>query len=240
MKPDTASVKLGESVSFTAYAKEARTRGETKLSPDDLDLLDRVYVLKTKVSDLSFEVFEDFAYPLTTVVKEYPFTNTKEGYNRVWTTSGPGSIAPSGATSGKFTAPTDPAATGKTATVTFISTRNGTSDIARASASVNIEGDGAMYKGTITIKASGKTKFFEKQVSASSQVTLQFQETNFPNVATFRDAEGQFSSSFDQYIETDFESLTGKVTRKQQLLGKAISDPSKGPANAGSVVLEVQ
>jgi hypothetical protein len=153
LKPDTASIKLGESVLFTAYAREARTRGETKLSPDDLDLLDRVYVLKTKVSDLSFEVFEDFAYPLTTVVKDYPFTNTKEGYNRAWTvTAGPGSIAPSGATSGKFTAPTDPSAAGKTATVTFISTKDGTTNIARASASVNIAGDGATYKGTITVK----------------------------------------------------------------------------------------
>jgi hypothetical protein len=152
LKPDTASVKLGESVSFTAYAKEARTRGETKLSPDDLDLLDRVYVLKTKVDDLSFEVFEDFAYPLTTVVKDYPFTNTKEGYTRAWTvTAGPGSIAPSGATSGKFTAPTDPSAAGKTATITFISTKDGTSNIARASASVNIEGNKpfARYEGYI-------------------------------------------------------------------------------------------
>jgi hypothetical protein len=152
LKPNTASVKLGESVSFTAYAKEARNRGEAKLSADDLDLLDRVYVLKTQVDKLFSEVDDDFLYPMTVVVKEYPFTNSKAGFNRVWTTSGPGSIVPSGATSGKFTAPTDPSAKSKTATVTFTSTNTKTGDMARASASVNIEGDGATYKGTLTVK----------------------------------------------------------------------------------------
>jgi hypothetical protein len=152
LKPNTTSVKLGESVSFTAYAKQARNRGEAKLSPDELDLLDRYYVLKSQFENLLFEVDDDFLVPMSTVVKEYPFTNTKTGYNRVWTTSGPGSIVPSGATSGKFTAPTDPSAKGKTATVTFISTNTKTGDIARASASVNIEGDGATYKGTVTVK----------------------------------------------------------------------------------------
>lgn len=186
LKPDTASVKLGESVSFTAYAKEARTRGETKLSPDDLDLLDRVYVLKTKVSDLSFEVFEDFAYPLTTVVKDYPFTNTKEGYNRAWTTTGPGSIAPSGAISGKFTAPTDPSAKGKTATVTFISTRNGTSNIARASANVNIEGNGTMYKGTVTVKqfrdTTGAETVYKDSATIIGTTVLELEDSGFgPN-----------------------------------------------------------
>jgi hypothetical protein len=152
LKPDTASVKLGESVSFTAYAKEARNRGEAKLSADDLDLLDRVYVLKAQVDKLFYEVDDDFLQPLTIVVKEFPFTNNKAGYNRTWTTSGPGNIVPSGATSGKFTAPTDPSAKGKTATVTFVSTNTKTGDIARASASVNIESDTATYKGTLTVK----------------------------------------------------------------------------------------
>jgi hypothetical protein len=151
LKPDTASVKLGESVSFTAYAKQARNRGEAKLSPDQLDLLDRYYFFKSESEKLLFEGDDDYLNPLSTVVKEYPFTNTKEGYNRVWSTTGPGSIVPSGATSGKFTAPTDPSAKGKTATVTFVSTNTKTGDIARASASVNIEGDKpfARYEGWI-------------------------------------------------------------------------------------------
>jgi hypothetical protein len=152
LKPDTASVKLGESVSFTAYAKEARNRGEAKLSPDELDLLDRIYVLQAQIDKLRYEVEDDFLQPMTIVVKEFSFTNTKEGYNRTWTvTAGPGSIVPSGATSGKFTAPTDPSAKSKTATVTFMSTNTKTSAIARASASIKIEGDEplARYEGWI-------------------------------------------------------------------------------------------
>ena len=152
LKPDTASVKLGESVSFTAYAKEARNRGEAKLSPDELDLLDRFYVVKVQLEKLLYEVDDDFLVPLVMVVKEYPFTNSKAGYNRVWTTTGPGSIVPTGAVSGKFTAPSDPAAKGKTAIVTFTSTNTNTGAVARASASVNIESDTAIYKGTVTVK----------------------------------------------------------------------------------------
>jgi hypothetical protein len=114
--------------------------------------LDRVYVLKAQVDKLFSEVDDDFVYPLTTVVKEYPFTNTRAGFSRTWTTSGPGSITTSGATSGKFTAPTDPSAKGKTATVTFTSTNTKTGAVARASASVDIESDAATYKGTITVQ----------------------------------------------------------------------------------------
>jgi hypothetical protein len=83
---------------------------------------------------------------LRVVVREYPFTNTKNGFVRLWSTSGPGSISAEGV----FTAPTDVGSKGKSASVLFVSTNVQTAAIARASGTVKIEGGPKAYRVSAT------------------------------------------------------------------------------------------
>jgi hypothetical protein len=157
LTPNSASLKLGESVSFVAFASVALSNGVAAKSlqataSDDDDLVPLPTLPDpTTVNPVDDEELNPIAEYWVT--KSYPFTNTKAGFNRTWTvTTGPGSVVASGAIGAVYTAPSDASAKGKTATVTFISINTKTDAVARASASVNIEGDGATYKGTVTVK----------------------------------------------------------------------------------------
>jgi hypothetical protein len=152
LKPGRATVKLGGTVSFTAYAKLAVTEQVPATDDDELvPLTQPVISSKKPIDDDPLEPLPK----LRVVVREYPFTNTKAGYNRFWAVEpGPGKIEASGAYSGLYTAPSDPSARGKTATVSF--TSFDAKDAVVIGGKVKIEGEPAYQvsatsgNGTIT------------------------------------------------------------------------------------------
>jgi hypothetical protein len=161
LKPVTSTVKLGGTVSFTAYAtvavretfisgKAVAARAVSGQAVTDDDELVPLWSpptspATTKVRPVDDDELVGLTYTYV-YVREYPFKNTKNGFLRLWSTSGPGSISGDGV----FTAPTDVAAKGKTATVLFVSTNVKTVEIARASGTVKIEGGPKAYRVSAT------------------------------------------------------------------------------------------
>jgi hypothetical protein len=188
LTPNSASLKLGESVSFVAFASVALSNGVAAKSlqataSDDDDLVPLPKLPEpTTVNPVDDEELNPIAEYWVT--KSYPFTNTKAGFNRTWTvTTGPGSVVATGAIGAVYTAPTDASAKGKTATVTFVSTNIKTGAIARASASVNIEGDGTIYKGTITVRkfrdATEGTTVYKNSATITGITVLELEDSGF-------------------------------------------------------------
>ncbi len=143
IQPNTATIKCGESILFTAYGRLARSKYETKISAEELDVIDRA-TAELDAADLkSVEAGEEPLGRLLGAVgpaKLVPFTNTKAGYVRKWEVAGPGTIGPSGPINGKYTAPKN--ANGKTAYITFFSyLATNAGRIAVAHATVNISCD---------------------------------------------------------------------------------------------------
>jgi hypothetical protein len=123
LKPGSATVRLGGTATFTAYASVAVTEAipSSQATTDD----DELVPLSQPVISSKKPIDDDPLNPLPklrVVVREYPFTNTKAGFTRLWAVEGPGKIEASGTSSGLYTAPSDSASRGKTAKVYFTST----------------------------------------------------------------------------------------------------------------------
>jgi hypothetical protein len=122
LKPGSATVKLGGTATFAAYASVAVTEAapSSQATTDD----DELVPLAQPVISSQKPIDEEELTPLPklrVVVREYPFTNAKAGFTRLWAVEGPGKIEASGTSSGLYTAPSDPASRGKTAKVYFTS-----------------------------------------------------------------------------------------------------------------------
>jgi hypothetical protein len=122
LKPGSATVKLGGTAIFTAYASVAVTDAvpSSQAATDD----DELVPLTQPVISSKKPIDEEELTPLPklrVVVREYPFTNAKAGFTRLWAVEGPGKIEASGTSSGLYTAPSDSASRGKTAKVYFTS-----------------------------------------------------------------------------------------------------------------------
>jgi hypothetical protein len=175
MKPDKAVIDLGESVTFTAFARQGDTDGfwrkgkdgnyfyddgelvplSTPKTPilsnnnpeDDDYLVPLIPINKTVLPD-----DDDYLVPLTKVIKEAAFTNKKTGFTRSWILmEGPGNLAPAGNIGAKYTAPKDASAKGKTAKISFLSRNDKTKQDVEATATIRIKDGLTRYEGTISI-----------------------------------------------------------------------------------------
>jgi hypothetical protein len=194
IKPDKAVIDLGESITFTAFAKEGDTDGywrkgkngnyyyddgelvpltkpktqpASNNNPDDDDYL----VPLVPVSKIVLPTDDDYLEPLPKVIKEAAFTNKKAGYTRSWILmDGPGNLATTGNIGAKYTAPKDASAKGKIAKVSFFSKNDKTRQDLEASATIRIKDGLTRYEGTISILA--KTNSINGRKSACSPDAL--------------------------------------------------------------------
>jgi hypothetical protein len=174
LKPDQAAINIGESVTFTAFAKAGDTDGYwikkkngtyfyedgdltplTKLAsestsnnnPDDDDYL----VPLVKTPNKYVAEADDELVPLVKVTSDAAFTNKKTGFTRSWILmEGPGTLNPTGNIGAKYTAPNDASAKGKIARVTFFSKNDKTKQDLEASATIRIKDGLTRYIGTIS------------------------------------------------------------------------------------------
>jgi hypothetical protein len=221
MKPDKAVIDLGESVTFTAFARQGDTDGfwrkgkdgnyfyddgelvplSTPKTPilsnnnpeDDDYLVPLIPISKTVLPD-----DDDYLVPLTKVIKEAAFTNKKTGFTRSWILmKGPGNLAPTGNIGAKYTAPKDALAKGKTARISFLSRNDKTKQDVEASATIRIKDGLTRYEGTIKLdyKWIKNTETEIKDISFAGTLI----STNSSNTI-FRVVPNEFSTSVNGYL----------------------------------------
>lgn len=146
MKPESATVKVGKSVVFVPYArveKEAKCEDGPALPPSAID--------------------DDLLKCLNpnNVVKEYPFTNSKAGFNRAWSVNGVvggdstnGKIKPTASVGATYTAP-EKAPTPSTVTVSFETTDTQTNQKLVILANVKVVGADYKVVGDFSQKGVG-------------------------------------------------------------------------------------
>jgi hypothetical protein len=164
LKPDKGTIKVGESMKFTAYAREGYVPREImgKIYDSEAEfeaglkkLMDAIEDLESNDDDLVpipklNTPDDDELVPLNAVVNEYPFTNNKTGFTRTWTAKSIGTVKADGNAGATYTAPKDDAAKGKTVKVVFSSTNDKTKRNATADATVFIEDGIPRYLGTFS------------------------------------------------------------------------------------------
>jgi hypothetical protein len=165
MKPDKGTIKVGESIKFTPYAREGfvprkflgkiyESDAELQAAVTESDISDPLIGLNSTDDD-EVQVPKaddpDEIEPLPIVMKEFPFGNSKTGFTRTWTAKSIGTVKADGSSGATYTAPKDDAAKGKTVKVIFSSTNDKTKKNATAEATVRIEDGLSRYAGTITI-----------------------------------------------------------------------------------------
>jgi hypothetical protein len=190
LKPDRATVKLGEKVKFTAYAREGfipkELMGKVYDSEAEFEaglkkLSEAVEEVESNEDDLvplpNLDAKDDDELvPLTVIAKEVPFSNKKAGFTRTWTAKSIGSISASGNAGADYTAPKDEASKGKTVKVIFNSTNDKTQRKANAEATVRIEDGLTRYTGIVKvtkiliIKSLSDTRTYKSVLSA--KITL--------------------------------------------------------------------
>jgi hypothetical protein len=165
LKPDRATVKLGEKVKFTAYAREGFIPKELmgKVYDSEVEFEAGLKKLSEAVEEVESNEDDlvplpnlnakddDELVPLTIIAKEVPFSNKKEGFTRTWTAKSIGSISASGNLGAEYTAPKDETAKGKTVKVQFSSINDKTKRKADAEATVLIDDGIEKYIGTIQV-----------------------------------------------------------------------------------------
>jgi hypothetical protein len=178
VKPDIATLDLGKSQQFTAYAKEGfiprkgivvgkiytdeaewladlkeNTAANIRIADDDNEPAgddDDVVPLKPIIPTPSKDDDDEPVVPLRYLAKAYPFANSKAGFKRTWTVTGVGAVS----NSGKYTAPKEETAKGKTAKITFTSINETTKAIVSSDAIVYIKDGLGRYRGTATTTES--------------------------------------------------------------------------------------
>jgi hypothetical protein len=254
LKPDQASINIGESVSFTAFAKAGDTDGYwikkkdgtyfyddgelaslTKLAsesttnnnPDDDDYL----VPLTPISKTNVKDADDELVPLTKVIKEAAFTNKKPGFTRSWILmEGPGTLNPTGNIGAKYTAPNDASAKGKIARVTFFSKNDKTKQDLEASATIRIKDGLKRYSGTLstTIKAdySNTQEKIMKSYNYEAKVTF---ITN--GDGNYKVENDKLLAQVNEYTYI-YESKNGNHYTKSYISGPANSEGLKDKGGA--------
>jgi hypothetical protein len=104
LKPDGASVKVGTTQAFVAYARIDEERENEQLGSPTCQA---ARIAKFAAIDLDDELTPllPTACVNQKITTDQPFKNNKAGYTRSWSLIGPGQIAPSGDTQGLYTAP---------------------------------------------------------------------------------------------------------------------------------------
>jgi hypothetical protein len=104
LKPDGASVKVGSTQAFVAYARIDEERENEQLRSPTCQA--------ARIAQFAAIDLDDELTPLLPtacenqkVTTDQAFKNNKAGYTRSWSLIGPGQIAPSGDTQGLYTAP---------------------------------------------------------------------------------------------------------------------------------------
>ncbi len=104
LKPDGATVKVGTTQAFVAYARIDEERENEQLRSPTCQAA-RIAVLAAVDLDDELTPLLPTACENHKVTTDQPFKNNKAGYTRSWSLIGPGQIAPSGDTQGLYTAP---------------------------------------------------------------------------------------------------------------------------------------
>lgn len=170
LKPESQSVEIGKSVTFTAYTKQGfipvKYNNEiydteaalnfVKLNDKliaELDAEDAIAAFNKKYPEEADLVplsrdkkptDDDEVVPLPVFAKEYQFSNKKTGFNRNWNISGVGTIS----NEGKYTAPNEESAKGNAVDVQFTSTHTKTNRSIVAKGKVYINDGVERYMGT--------------------------------------------------------------------------------------------
>jgi hypothetical protein len=233
IKPNQSKVNAGESVSFTAYARQGDTDGywrkrkdgtfvydDGELVPltkpadtqnakidDDDELVPLIQTPKTTTPGND----DDELVPLTAVIKEAPFTNKKEGFTRSWSIEGVGSIGESGNIGAKYTAPNDPSVKGKLVKVKFTSKNNKTGQPIEATAKVTINDGLTRYIGNITMtetrnySTGGGTTMIEETKYASGVILTNSSVITVYSSKIVKTNENNINTIIDSYskIESD-------------------------------------
>ncbi len=164
IKPDRVALDLGKTQQFVAYAKEGfvprkHVNGSLITSESELNSylkkLDEIDASVASDDDLvplappKNATADDELVPIAVYAKEYPFSNTKEGYTRLWKINqGVGSVN----SNGLYTAPSDEASKGKTAEVWFLSQNNkNTAQNLVVGANIRINDGLQRYEGTVKV-----------------------------------------------------------------------------------------
>lgn len=248
IKPDRVALDLGKTQQFVAYAKEGfvpqkHVNGSVITSQEELNSYMKTLDALESPTSADDELVplapyknataDDELVPLAVYAKEYPFSNTKEGYSRLWKINqGVGSVN----SNGLYTAPNDEASKGKTAEVWFLSQNNkNTYQNLVAGANIRINDGLTRYTGTITYKEKIFNALGESiETSYSSKVIL----TNSLNLSTNYTTGVKVGTSIVHNISTVVESFSltskdGKYT--VNLVGSCSTDGTK----AGNISLNV-
>jgi hypothetical protein len=166
LKPSVSPLQIGKTLTFTAYANVAIYSNsqsaqsslirQTATDPDDEELVPLSKVAATALPVTKPIDDSDEIVPLT-IVKPYPFTNSKPGFTRNWSLSGAklGSIVASGATNAIYTAPKDSSAVGKVDIAVFTSINDANpSKKVRIIGSILLRDEKKKLSGTVTFKST--------------------------------------------------------------------------------------
>jgi hypothetical protein len=231
LKPDRATVKLGEKVKFTAYAREGFIPKELmgKVYDSEVEFEAGLKKLSEAVEEVESNdddlvplpnlnaKDDDELVPLTVIAKEVPFTNKKVGFTRTWTAKSLGSIVASGNAGADYTAPKDDASKGKTVKVLFSSINDKTQRKANAEATVRIEDGLTRYTGIITNEYLWQTA---PSTSEKENIAIQFEgsfvnTSNFPNIFRLDEQSSKLTvTKYDYFYQ--FSGTTDTKTLKAQ------------------------
>jgi hypothetical protein len=231
LKPDRATVKLGEKVKFTSYAREGfipkELMGKVYDSEAEFEaglkkLSEAVEEVESNEDDLVplpnlNAKDDDELVPLTVIAKEVPFSNKKAGFTRTWTAKSVGTIAATGNAGADYTAPKDEASKGKTVKVIFNSTNDKTQRKANAEATVRIEDGLTRYTGII--KFEEVRTYLNLGGSTTTETTKMYSTVTLKNSSTLKVFDSSDSKAKTYDIKTTVEAYSsissdGSYTRK--------------------------
>ncbi len=248
MKPERVVLDLGKTQQFVAYAKEGfiprkHVNGSLITSESELNSylkkLDEIDAPPNTDDELvplapsRNATADDELVPIAVYAKEYPFSNTKEGYTRLWKINqGVGSVN----SNGLYTAPNDEASKGKTAEVWFLSQNNkNTAQNLVVGANIRINDGLVRYSGTITMKEKILNALGESiETSYSSKVIL----TNSLNLSTNYTTGVKVGTSTVHNISTVVELFSSTSKDGKYTVNLAGSCSTEG-TKAGNVSLNV-
>jgi hypothetical protein len=248
IKPDRVALDLGKTQQFVAYAKEGfvprkHVNGSVITSQEELNTYIKTLDAIESSTNTDDELVplappknataDDELVPIAVYAKEYPFSNTKEGYSRLWKINqGVGSVN----SNGLYTAPNDEASKGKTAEVWFLSQNNkNTAQNLVAGANIRINDGLIRYKGTITYK---EKIFNALEETIETSISSKFILTNSLNLKTNYTSTINVGTGTVSNISTNVESYSskskdGKYTRT--LVGSCATEG----VEAGYVILDI-
>jgi hypothetical protein len=250
LKPDRATVKLGEKVKFTAYAREGFVPRELmgKIYDSQAEFEEGIRKLSDAVDEVESNDDDlvplpdldkpdnDELVPLTVIAKEYPFSNTKAGFTRTWVANSVGTISPSGNSGANYTAPKDEAVKGKTVKVIFKSVNDKTKRDAVAEATVRIEDGLTRYTGIIKYEHTRTFKNIDN--TTTTEITKMFSTVTLKNSSTQKVFDSSDSKAKTYDIKTTIEAYS-YISSDGSFTKKLVSTCSAEGIPAGYVSLTI-